>query len=59
MPQVGLEPMILVFERAKTVHALERAATMIGIIMYFFFLWRYSPNETLRLTSVFYILDIR
>jgi hypothetical protein len=32
MPQVGFEPMIPVFERAKTVHALDRAATMIGII---------------------------
>jgi hypothetical protein len=30
MPQVGLEPTILAFERAKTVHALERAATVIG-----------------------------
>jgi hypothetical protein len=28
MPQVGFEPKILVFERAKTVHALERAATV-------------------------------
>jgi hypothetical protein len=30
MPQVGLEPTIPVFERAKTVHALDRAATVIG-----------------------------
>jgi hypothetical protein len=30
MPQVGFEPMILVFERAKTVHVLERAAIAIG-----------------------------
>jgi hypothetical protein len=30
MPQVGFEPMIPVFERAKTVHALDRAATVIG-----------------------------
>jgi hypothetical protein len=29
MPLVGFEPMILVFERAKTVHALDRAATVI------------------------------
>jgi hypothetical protein len=27
MPRVGPEPMIPVFERAKTVHALNRAAT--------------------------------
>jgi hypothetical protein len=32
MPQVGFEPTIPVFERAKTVHALGRAATVIGII---------------------------
>jgi hypothetical protein len=31
MPWVGFEPMIQAFERAKTVHALDRAATVIGI----------------------------
>jgi hypothetical protein len=30
MPQVRFEPTIPVFERAKTVHALDRAATVIG-----------------------------
>jgi hypothetical protein len=30
MPRVGFEPMIPVFERTKTVHALDRAATVIG-----------------------------
>jgi hypothetical protein len=30
MPRVGFEPTIPVFERAKTVRALERAATVIG-----------------------------
>jgi hypothetical protein len=30
MPQVGLEPTTPVFERSKTVHALDRAATMTG-----------------------------
>jgi hypothetical protein len=30
MPQVEFEPTIPVFERAKTVHALDRAATVIG-----------------------------
>jgi hypothetical protein len=30
MTQVGFEPTIPVFERAKTVHALDRAATVIG-----------------------------
>jgi hypothetical protein len=31
MPQVRFEPTIPVFERAKTVHALDRAATVIGV----------------------------
>jgi hypothetical protein len=30
MPQVGFEPMTPVFERAKTVHVLDRAATIIS-----------------------------
>jgi hypothetical protein len=30
MPRVGFETTILVFERAKTVHALNLAATMLG-----------------------------
>jgi hypothetical protein len=34
MPRVGFELMIQVFERTKTVHALERAATEIGNYKY-------------------------
>jgi hypothetical protein len=30
MPWVGLEPTILASERAKTVHALDRSATVTG-----------------------------
>jgi hypothetical protein len=30
MPRVGFEPTTPVFERAKTVHALYRAGTVIG-----------------------------
>jgi hypothetical protein len=30
MLQVGFEPTIAVFERAKTVHALDRGAIVIG-----------------------------
>jgi hypothetical protein len=30
-PQVGFEPTISVFERAKTVHASDRAAIVIGM----------------------------
>jgi hypothetical protein len=36
IPRVGFEPTILVFGRAKTVHALERAATVIGSLKYNF-----------------------
>jgi hypothetical protein len=32
MPQVGFEPTIPVFERTNTVHALDRAASVIGIL---------------------------
>jgi hypothetical protein len=31
MPQVGFEPTIPLFERAKTVHALDRTTTVIGV----------------------------
>jgi hypothetical protein len=34
MPRVGFESMIPVFERAKTVHTLDRAATVIGYVTY-------------------------
>jgi hypothetical protein len=34
MPRVGFEPMIPVFTRAKTVHDLGRAATVIGRSVY-------------------------
>jgi hypothetical protein len=30
MPQVGFEPMIPVFERVRTVHALDRATSVMG-----------------------------
>jgi hypothetical protein len=30
MPRLGFEPTIAVIERAKTVHALDRAVTVIG-----------------------------
>jgi hypothetical protein len=31
MPRVGFESTISVFERAKTIHALDPAATVIGL----------------------------
>jgi hypothetical protein len=33
MPPVGFEPTIPVFEMAKTFHASDRAATVIGLIL--------------------------
>jgi hypothetical protein len=38
MPEVGFEPTTPVLERAKTVHALDRAATVIGSVN----LWAYK-----------------
>jgi hypothetical protein len=32
MPRVEFEATTTVFERAKTVHALDRAATVIGVL---------------------------
>jgi hypothetical protein len=32
MPRVGFEPTIPAFERAKTVHALDRTASVIGTV---------------------------
>jgi hypothetical protein len=32
MPRVGFEPNIQVFERAKTIYALDGAATVVGIL---------------------------
>jgi hypothetical protein len=34
MPRVGVEHTISVFEQAKKVHALDHAATVIGIHLY-------------------------
>jgi hypothetical protein len=44
MPRMGLEPMIPGFERAKTVHALDRAATVIGFVI--FYKQKIQPNFT-------------
>jgi hypothetical protein len=35
MPRVEFEPTIPVFERAKTGHALDREATVIGVLINF------------------------
>jgi hypothetical protein len=40
MPLVGFEPTIPVFERAKIVHALDLAATVIGALLYSKLKWK-------------------
>jgi hypothetical protein len=35
MPRVGFEPTIPAFERTKTVHTLDRVATVIGDLLSF------------------------
>jgi hypothetical protein len=42
MPRVGLEPTIPVFERVKTVHALDRAAIAIGFERFYAVYYRVS-----------------
>jgi hypothetical protein len=49
MPKVDFEPTIPVFERAKTVHALDRAATVIGLFsVYFTYIKKKIRNQLTR-----------
>jgi hypothetical protein len=48
MPRVGFEPMIPVFERAKTVHALDRTATVIGLYNSFNEFKRYTGETSIK-----------
>jgi hypothetical protein len=48
MPRVGFELTIREFERAKTVHVLDRAATVIGRQFYRLILFNVSGFLTLR-----------
>jgi hypothetical protein len=51
MPRVKFEPTIPVFGRAKTVYALDRAATVIGslyIIQYIIIYWFLAPFSALN-----------
>jgi hypothetical protein len=55
MPRVGFEPTIPVFERAKTIHALDRAVTDIGCG--FAWVWvilarRHQHNATMDLMTL-------
>jgi hypothetical protein len=53
MPQVGFEPTIPVFKRAKTVHVLVRAAIVIDLASYTF---QFTQMEQLKITVLRYYL---
>jgi hypothetical protein len=42
MPRVGFEPTMTAFHRAKTVHALDREATVIGFVVLYQLLYLYK-----------------
>jgi hypothetical protein len=48
MLQVEFEPMLLVFERAKTIHALDRVATVIGVMHHILYLNNLSTNQLIQ-----------
>jgi hypothetical protein len=45
MPQVEIQPTIPMFERARTIHALDRAATVIGLTSILYFQWFFQPIQ--------------
>jgi hypothetical protein len=53
IPRVGFEPIIPVFEGAKTVHVLDRAVTVIGdIIAYTLYLVAHHIGKLQGLVSI-------
>jgi hypothetical protein len=56
MPWVGFEPTIPVFEREKTVHALDCAATVIGILQNY--IVQYTGSKSFCRTTRFKILAV-
>jgi hypothetical protein len=52
MPRVGFEPTITVFERAKTFHALDGAATVIGLV----YIKNYKHTDSVKLW--YYIMQV-
>jgi hypothetical protein len=55
MPRMGFEPTIPVFERAKTVHVLDRAATVIDKEATSYI--KYAPKTRLNNDNRLQILD--
>jgi hypothetical protein len=49
MPRVGFEPTASMSERAKAVHALDRATTVICILAYGQPFLQYNSHETTRM----------
>jgi hypothetical protein len=57
MNWVGFEPTIPVFDRAKTVHTLDRAATLIGIYLFTKYLCVYTRFHNAFNNSDYVVLD--
>jgi hypothetical protein len=55
MPPVGFEPTISVLERAKTVRALDRAATAIGTLHLYY---RFQTKSAVQLIAILMFLFI-
>jgi hypothetical protein len=52
MPQVRFEPTIPVFERAKAVHALDRAATVIGLSSFYLLPEMYFQTAFMNISDI-------
>jgi hypothetical protein len=55
MRQVGFEPAIPMFDRAKTVHALDCATTVIGTFNSGAIIFQYEPNTSMENISKLHI----
>jgi hypothetical protein len=45
MPLAGSEPTISVFKRAKTFHALDRAAAVTGLKLLYYYIYYYHSHH--------------
>jgi hypothetical protein len=59
MPPVGFEPTTPVLERAKTVHALDWAATVIGYNYIYIYIYIYTVAKTVSRSTYFCITNVR
>jgi hypothetical protein len=59
MPRVGFEPTVAVFERAKTVHTLDRAANVTGGHIITCFKTHFNENlNTKQLASLAVVTEV-